>query len=100
MSKTRDVLPIGSTTFSRLQQSSDDQSRREFFFFSLFFKPTGDPSSATLVPDLANQVRRFKSALFKTSRPGKRSWLTGEAFATERHMNDRLSKRAVHTSIR
>ena len=35
MSKTRDVLPIGSTgtTFLRLQQSSDDQSRHDFFFF-------------------------------------------------------------------
>ena len=31
MSKTGDVLPIGSTTFLRLQQSSDDQSRHEFF---------------------------------------------------------------------
>ena len=39
----------------------------------------------------------LKSALFKTSRPGKRSWLTREASATERHGNDRLSKRAVHT---
>ena len=33
MSKTRDVLPIGSTTFLRLQQSSDNQSQHEFFFF-------------------------------------------------------------------
>ena len=98
MSKTRDVLPIDSTTFSRLQQSSGDQSRREFFVFVffLFFKPAGDPSSATLVPDLANQVWPFKSALFKTSQPGKRSSLTREASATERHGNDRLSKRAVH----
>ena len=86
MSKTRDVLPIGSTTFLRLQQSSDDQSRHEIFFF-LFFKPAGDPSSATLVPDLANQVWPFKSALLKTSRPGKRSWLTREASATECHGN-------------
>ena len=68
-----------------------------FCFCFLFFKPAGDPSSATLVPDLANQVWPFKSALFKTSRPGKRSWLTREASATERHGNDRLSKRAVHT---
>ena len=89
MSKTRDVLPIGSTTFLRLQQSSDDQSH-EFFFF---FKPAGDPSSATLVPVLANQVWPFKSALFKTSWPGKRSWLTREASATERHGNDRLLHR-------
>ena len=66
-------------------------------FFFLFFKLSGHPSSATLVPDLANQVWPFKSALFKTSRPGKRSWLTREASATERHGNDRLSKRAVHT---
>ena len=29
MSKTRDVLPIGSTTFLRLQQSSGDQSRHK-----------------------------------------------------------------------
>ena len=65
MSKTRDVLPIGSTTFLRLQQSSDDQSRHAFFVFVfMFFKPAGDPSSATLVPDLANQVWPFKSALF------------------------------------
>ena len=62
-----------------------------------FFKLAGDPTSATLVSDLANQVWPFKRALFKTSRPGKRSWLTGEASATERHGNDRLSKRAVHT---
>ena len=41
----------------------------------IFFKPAGDPSSATLVPDLANQVWPFKSALLKTPRPGKRSWL-------------------------
>ena len=41
MSKTRDVLPIGSTTFSRLQQSSDDQSRRWVFFFFFFFFQTG-----------------------------------------------------------
>ena len=88
---------IGSTTFLRLQQSSDDQSRHEFFFFFFFFKPAGDPSSVTLVPDLANQVWPFKSALFKTSRPGKRSWLTRKASATERHGNDRLSKKAVHT---
>ena len=55
--QTRDVLPIGSTTFLRLQESSDDQSWHEFFVFVfLFFKPDGDPSSATLVPDLANQV--------------------------------------------
>ena len=27
-----------------------------FCFCFLFFKPAGDPSSATLVPDLANQV--------------------------------------------
>ena len=47
-----------------------------FFFFS---KQAGDPSSPTLVPDLANQVWPFKSALFKTSRPEKRSWLTREA---------------------
>ena len=95
MSKTRDVLPIGSTTFLRLQQSSDDQSRHVFFVFVfMFFKPAGDPSSATLVPDLANQgLRPFKSALFKTSRPEKRSWLTREASATERHGNDRLSKK-------
>ena len=40
MSKTRDVLPIGSTTFLRLQQSSDDQSRHVFFVFVfMFFKP-------------------------------------------------------------
>ena len=70
---------------------------RFLFLLFLFFKPAGDPSSATLVPDLANQVWPFKSALFKTSRPGKRSWLTREASATERHGNDRLSKRAVHT---
>ena len=87
-------LPIGSTTFLRLQQSSDDQSRHVFFVFVfMFFKPAGDPSSATLVPDLANQVWPFKSALFKTSRPGKRSWLTRETSATERHGNDRLSKK-------
>ena len=67
------------------------------FLFFLFFKPAGDPSSATLVPDLANQVWPFKSALLKTSRPGKRSWLTREDSATERHGNDRLSKKAVHT---
>ena len=48
MSKTRDVLPIGSTTFLRLQQSSDDQSRHVFFVFVfMFFKPAGDPSTAT-----------------------------------------------------
>ena len=64
-----------------------------FVFVFMFFKPAGDPSSATLVPDLANQVWPFKSALFKTSRPGKRSWLTREASATERHGNDRLSKK-------
>ena len=40
-----------------------------FCFCFLFFKPAGDPSSATLVPDLAKQVWPFKSALFKTSRP-------------------------------
>ena len=46
-----------------------------FVFVFLFFKPTGDPSSATPVPDLANQVRPFKSTLFK--RPaGESSWLT------------------------
>ena len=35
MSKTRDVLPIGSTTFLRLQQSSDDQSGNHAVFFFL-----------------------------------------------------------------
>ena len=63
MSKTRDVLPIGSTTFLRLQQSSDDQSRHDFFFF----KPAEDPSSATLVPDLVNQVWPFKGAVSRYS---------------------------------